>query len=107
MCCLFFPWVSQSILLRMHSFRRWLLLTARELRKTSTPAEKMLWIQLRRKLQGLKFYRQFPIDRYIVDFYCPQKQLVIEIDGGIHDTADQKDHDEQQANAPLKQHVQT
>jgi len=54
----------------------------------------MLWVQLRRKLQKLKFYRQFPIDRYIVDFYCPEKNLVIEIDGSIHDLADQKDRDE-------------
>lgn len=78
----------------MDSFRRSLLLTARELRKNSTPAERELWTQLRRKLQKLKFYRQFPVDRYIVDFYCPVKNLVIEIDGSIHNLADQKDHDE-------------
>ncbi|HLD07778.1 MAG TPA: endonuclease domain-containing protein [Candidatus Peribacterales bacterium] len=78
----------------MSSFRFSLLLTARELRKKQTPAEKMLWAQLRRKLQKLKFYRQVPIDRYIVDFYCPEKHLIIEVDGGIHNTADQMDHDE-------------
>lgn len=84
----------ERILLFMESFQRRLLLTARELRKNLTPAERMLWVQLRRKLQKLKFYRQFPIDRYIVDFYCPEKNLVIEIDGSIHDLADQKDRDE-------------
>jgi very-short-patch-repair endonuclease len=59
---------------------------ARELRKVMTPAEKMLWQQLRgRGLNGLKFRRQHPLGNLIVDFYCAEHRLVIEVDGGIHD----------------------
>ena len=58
---------------------------ARELRKPLTPAEKILWDNLRgRKCQGLKFRRQHPIGRFIVDFYCAEIRLIIELDGGIH-----------------------
>ena len=58
---------------------------ARHLRKNETPAEALLWEQLKgKKLAGLKFRRQHPIGRYILDFYCHAKKLVIEIDGGYH-----------------------
>ena len=50
-----------------------------------TETEIMLWNRLRRKqIDGLQFYRQKPLGKYIVDFYCPAKNLVIEIDGGQH-----------------------
>jgi len=58
-----------------------------------TEAEEILWERLKKKPYGLKFYRQHPIDRYVADFYCPRKKLVIELDGGIHDQPDQKEHD--------------
>lgn len=65
---------------------------AKELRKTQTPAEECLWRYLRdRTLDGHKFYRQHPIGKFIVDFYCPEKQLVIELDGDIHD--DRQEYD--------------
>ncbi|MBL7748987.1 MAG: DUF559 domain-containing protein [Chitinophagaceae bacterium] len=58
----------------------------RELRQSSTKAEKILWEYLRnRKLDGLKFRRQHPIDKFIADFYCHEKKLVIELDGAVHD----------------------
>ncbi len=58
---------------------------ARNLRKKATPAERKLWAVLRnRQLGGFKFYRQFPIEPYIVDFCCRSKRLIIEIDGGVH-----------------------
>lgn len=58
---------------------------SRQLRKNMTDAEQTLWAKLRRKqLKGTQFYRQKPIGSYIVDFYCPSKHLVIEIDGGQH-----------------------
>ena len=58
---------------------------ARELRKKSTPAENLLWEQLRnRRLNGIKFRRQHILSPYIVDFYCPAHRLVIEIDGEVH-----------------------
>lgn len=50
-----------------------------------TDAEIALWVKLRRKqLHGLQFYRQKPLGNFIVDFYCPAVQLVIEIDGSQH-----------------------
>ena len=55
------------------------------LRKNQTDAEKMLWSRFRSKqFNGLKFYRQYGIGKYIADFYCPKLKLVIEIDGGQH-----------------------
>ena len=58
---------------------------ARELRKQSTDAEHLLWSRLRnRRLLGLKFRRQAPIGRYIVDFVCREQNLIIELDGGHH-----------------------
>jgi very-short-patch-repair endonuclease len=58
---------------------------ARELRSRMTDAEIFLWRKLRRKqLYGVIFSRQKTLGNYIVDFYCPAAQLVIEIDGGQH-----------------------
>ena len=58
---------------------------ARNLRSQQTPAERLLWNHLSAKqLGGLKFRRQHPVDNYIVDFLCPSKMLIIEIDGGQH-----------------------
>ena len=58
---------------------------ARVLRKEMTPTEQILWEVLRRKtLAGMKFRRQHPIGRFILDFYCPQLQLAIEVDGDSH-----------------------
>lgn len=60
--------------------------SAKELRKDATFPERLLWSVLRRKqLRGLRFRRQHAIGPYIVDFYCPKKRLVIEIDGRSHD----------------------
>ena len=59
---------------------------ARQLRNSSTKAEIKLWIQLRRKqMLGFDFHRQKPLLDYIADFYCPELNLVIEIDGYSHD----------------------
>lgn len=59
---------------------------ARELRKNMTFAEVMLWKALRNKsLLGFDFDRQKPIDNYIVDFYCKELKLAIEVDGKSHD----------------------
>ncbi|MGC4034845.1 MAG: endonuclease domain-containing protein [Chitinophagaceae bacterium] len=67
---------------------------SRDLRQVSTEAEKMLWTELRnRKLNGLKFRRQHPIDKYIADFYCHETKLVIELDGEIHDVKENNDYD--------------
>ncbi len=66
---------------------------AKQLRRRPTEAEAKLWIRLRRKqLDGFRFRRQTPIGSYIVDFFCPEAKLIVEIDGGQH--ADQKEYDE-------------
>jgi very-short-patch-repair endonuclease len=58
---------------------------ARELRKNLTEAELTLWKHLRlRQFGGYKFRRQQPIGKYIVDFVCLEKRLIIEVDGGQH-----------------------
>ena len=61
---------------------------ARRLRKRMTKAERALWSRLRRKqVRGYSFYRQRPIDQFIVDFYAPDLRLAIEVDGLSHDEA--------------------
>jgi len=57
----------------------------KNLRKTSTDAENKLWKFLRNKALGQRFYRQFGIEYFVVDFCCWQKKLIIEVDGEIHD----------------------
>ena len=64
---------------------------AKSLRKNMTDAEKLLWEKLRNKQLGVRFKPQHPIGRFIVDFYCHQTKLVVEIDGEIHD--EQKEYD--------------
>ena len=65
---------------------------ARELRKQSTDAESTLWNLLRnRQLTDYKFRRQAPIGKYIVDFLCFERNLVVELDGGQHQ--EQSDYD--------------
>jgi very-short-patch-repair endonuclease len=62
---------------------------SRNLRRSMTDAEKLLWSKIRGKqLNGLQFYRQKIIGNYIVDFYCPKIRLVVEIDGGQHYSAE-------------------
>ena len=69
----------------MLSYDKQLKVLSQHLRKNMTDAEKMLWLKLRRKqLKGYQFYRQKIIGKYIVDFYCPKANLVIELDGGQH-----------------------
>ena len=67
---------------------------ARFLKKVQTEAEAVLWQRIRdRKLNGFKFRRQHPVDYYIVDFYCHESSLVIEVDGKIHEQNDSPDYD--------------
>jgi very-short-patch-repair endonuclease len=57
--------------------------TARRLQRDQTDAERVLWLRLRdRRLRGLKFRRQMPIENYIVDFCCESARLIVELDGG-------------------------
>ncbi len=69
---------------------------ARKLRKETTPSEKILWEALKnRQLCQQKFRRQHPIGVFVVDFYCHEKKLIIEIDGSIHNLPEQKILDRQ------------
>jgi very-short-patch-repair endonuclease len=58
---------------------------ARKLRKEMTPEEHILWYRLRSKrFSGYKFRRQFPLDKFVADFVCLAKRLIVEADGGQH-----------------------
>jgi very-short-patch-repair endonuclease len=65
---------------------------SRYLRVKETSQEKKLWKFLRNNRLGFKFRRQHPIDRFIMDFYCPEKKFCIEIDGSVHNK-DSKEYD--------------
>jgi very-short-patch-repair endonuclease len=66
---------------------------ARVLRKGMTNAEKKLWHQCLRRFP-LEWYRQNPLDHFIVDFYCPKLKLVLEVDGETHSSTAAKAYDE-------------
>ena len=66
----------------------------RELRRNQTDAEKTLWAKVRNKqFCGLKFFRQYSVGPYILDFYCPEKNLAVELDGGQHNVPDGREYD--------------
>jgi very-short-patch-repair endonuclease len=68
--------------------------TRKELRSSATMPEKKLWLYLKkRQMCGYKFRRQYGIDKFVIDFYCPQLKLAIEVDGSIHKKNDVKEHD--------------
>ena len=67
---------------------------ARALRRRLSPPEARLWVRLRRRqIRGLKFRRQHPIGPYILDFYCAEVRLAVEVDGQCHDHPDRIAHD--------------
>jgi len=74
--------------------REYLKSRRKDLRNNLTPAEAKLWSVLKNKqFNDKKFRRQQSIDNYIVDFYCPEEKLVIELDGEIHDEWGIKQYD--------------
>ena len=84
-----------------------LLEFARELRQHSTDAEQKLWSALRdRRMAGAKFRRQHPVKPYILDFYCHELKLGIELDGGQHNTDKGRAHDEQRSRFLAEQNIQ-
>jgi uroporphyrinogen-III synthase len=67
---------------------------ARDLRQTETASEQAAWRLLRNlRLKGFKFRRQHPVGQYIVDFCCPQRRLIIELDGSVHGQPSQAKRD--------------
>jgi very-short-patch-repair endonuclease len=76
-------------------YEQYLKELARKLRQNMTLGEMLLWQRLKRKqMRGYDFDRQRPIDRYIVDFYCKDLKLAIEIDGSSHDGEEAKINDD-------------
>ena len=71
----------------------------RELRNNPSKAEKILWGLIRkRQINNVKFRRQFGIDRYVVDFYCAELKLIIEVDGDTHFGDKDVKHDRERQN---------
>ena len=71
-----------------------MLARARALRSEATDAERTLWRRLRgRQLGGLKFRRQHVVGHCILDFYCPERRLAVELDGGQHNEAEGRRRD--------------
>ena len=77
----------------MKSYNKDLIRNAQILRKNMTPEEKHLWYDFLKRLP-IKVHRQYNIGNYIVDFYIPQKHLVIEIDGIQHLTEEHEEKDQ-------------
>ena len=67
---------------------------ARALRQDMTLPEVLLWRELRKEPLGVKFRRQHPVGPYVLDFYCPQAKLAIEVDGIAHDMGERPGRDE-------------
>lgn len=66
----------------------------RELRRNQTDAEKVFWSQVRnRQFNGMRFFRQYSLGPYILDFYCPTVKLAVELDGGQHNQSKNREYD--------------
>lgn len=74
-------------------YKQRLVALAKALRSNMTLGEIAMWREIKGRQLGYKFSRQIPIDQYIVDFYCKDLQLAIEIDGGIHSELEQEKRD--------------
>ncbi len=76
-----------------HRIHPAILARAREMRHPQTVAETTLWHVLRNRQIGFKFRRQHPIERFIIDFYCAEAKLLIEVDGETHCQPGQEEYD--------------
>lgn len=75
------------------TYNSYLVKYAKKLRNNMTMGEIALWREIKGKKTGVRFSRQIPIDQYIVDFYCKDLQLAIEVDGSIHFEEGQQEKD--------------
>jgi very-short-patch-repair endonuclease len=78
-------------------YRRDLRQKSRNLRKSGTLGEVLLWRAVKARSLGVQFRRQVPLGIYIVDFLCHERSLVVEIDGGTHDHEEQVQYDERRS----------
>jgi len=76
----------------VHNIKK-LFYRRKELRNNSTSEEILLWLKLKNSQLGFKFRRQHSIGGYVVDFYCPSKKLVVEIDGKEHSKKENQEYD--------------
>jgi very-short-patch-repair endonuclease len=84
----------KPVLMRGASSKQSIKELRRELRQRQTDAEVILWAAIRnRQLNGKKFRRQHSFDTFIVDFYCHEHLLVVELDGSVHNTAEARLND--------------
>ena len=65
----------------------------RSLRKNMTYCEKIVWSNLRKRQLGYRFLRQYSVDHFVIDFYCPELKLAVEIDGESHNNPEQRKYD--------------
>jgi len=79
-------------MVRIHNIHK-LLDRRKELRKNQTPQEEKLWWYLKDKRLGVKFRRQHSVGGYILDFYCKEKKLIVELDGEVHNTKEAREYD--------------
>jgi len=66
----------------------------RQLRNNMTYCEKIVWLHLRKRQLGYRFLRQYSVDHFVIDFYCPELKLAVELDGNVHEIPEQKEYDE-------------
>ena len=71
---------------------------SKKLRNESTQSEVVLWNRIKRKALDVSFHRQFPIENYVLDFYCKELKLAIEIDGYSHDNEEAQTRDQERQN---------
>jgi len=88
-------WMGDNLTIYQHVAPEWwekLKPLARQKRHEPTPAEDALWQLLRgRRTAGFKFRRQHAIERFVVDFYCHEAHLIVEVDGEIHEYTREED----------------
>jgi len=89
----------------MHKYNNKLTNFARANRRAGNLSEALLWLELKRGQFGVSFTKQKPIGNYIADFYCPEKNLVIEIDGWTHDDKYEYDQERDRYMKSLGIHV--
>jgi len=65
----------------------------RLLRSRMTYCEKIVWTHLRKRQLGFRFLRQYSVDHFVIDFYCPELKLAVELDGDVHNLPEQKEYD--------------
>ena len=79
------------------ALRQKMIEVARQFRKEPTESEALLWKHIRgKKLEGRKFRRQQPIGRFVVDFFCAAERLIVEVDGGVHESQRELDQQRQE-----------